>query len=166
MKFGRLPGAFSGPPGGFTSADVRLTPQGIAIQAQNCIDIVKSPSVLKAALDALTPRDMVDRSQPDAIEWLRNRLSATFPGDGEIFELRLDGGDAKEDNVLLQAVIDAFIAAMKAPPESPADPNAAAVPPGYLSPYLGSNFNLASAAASIPRHSPTPWNNPAKRASR
>ena len=73
---------------------------------------------------------------------LSDRLSVTFPGDGEILELKLNGGDAKEDTALLQAIIDAFLAAMQAPPESPADPNAAPDSaddaPGDLSQYASS----------------------------
>jgi beta-lactamase regulating signal transducer with metallopeptidase domain len=124
ISFNRLPGAFNPAPNEFNDADARLTPQEIELQAKNCLAIVKSPAVLKAALEKITPRETVDM-EPANAAWLQNRLSATFPGDGEILELKLEGGDAKEDSVLLQAVIDAFLAAMNMPPESPADPNAA-----------------------------------------
>ena len=140
ISFKRLPSPFD-------DADIRLTPKEIELQAKNCLAIAKSPSVLRAALQSFTPQDAQEMWQDQAVEALKNRLSATFPGDGEILELKLEGGDAKEDSALLQAVIDAFIAVMKASPASPADPNAAAVPPGDLNRYIGRDVTPAPAIA-------------------
>ncbi|MBA4104258.1 MAG: hypothetical protein C0485_00745 [Pirellula sp.] len=161
VKFNLLPGAFSGAPETFNVAAARLTPQAIELQARNCLAIIKSPNLLKAALAVITPRETVDMQPAKAAEWLKNRLSATFPGNGEILELKLEGGDAKEDNALLQAVIDAFLAAMKAPPESPADPKAAsdsAAAPGDLSHYVSP---AASPALTAESSDVAPYKHPA-----
>ena len=135
----------------FASTAQRATPQEIERLAMNSLALVKSPAVLKAALNVVTPRDSLDMWQDEAVEHLQKRFTAAFPGDGEILELQLEGANAKEDAALLQAIIDAFIAAMKTPPQSPADPNAAsdsAGAPGDLSRYMAGTADRAPKASS------------------
>ena len=135
----------------FDAAAKRATPQQIAGRVKDCLALIESPAVLKAALDVVTPRDLLDMGKDEAVEHLKKRFTAAFPGDGEILELKLEGANAKEDAALLQAIIDAFIAAMKTPPQSPADPNAAsdsAGAPGDLSRYMAGTADRAPKAGS------------------
>ncbi|BBO36350.1 M56 family metallopeptidase [Lacipirellula parvula] len=123
VDFDRLSGASA-------SAGGRTTPQEIQRNAMNCLTFVKSPNVLRAALNAVTPKNFTITWSADAVEQLQERLSASFPGDGEILELKLKGDEKIPGNeILLQAIIDAFIAAMKTPPGTSADANAAPTPP-------------------------------------
>ncbi|WP_428307163.1 M56 family metallopeptidase [Lacipirellula sp.] len=123
LNFDRRPGALA-------SAGGRTTPREIQRYAMNCLTLVESPTVLRAALNAVTPKNFTIAWSDDAVEQLQERLSASFPGDGEILQLELKGDEKIPGNdILLQAIINAFITSMQAPPESAAEANATPTSP-------------------------------------
>jgi hypothetical protein len=94
----------------------RFTPQAIERQAMNSLALVTSSEVIEAALASPGVANLqAVKQQADAAAWLADRLRVSFPGEGEILELRLEGegSGAAEDQKLLNAVIDAYKSAME-----------------------------------------------------
>jgi hypothetical protein len=94
------------------SASTRVSPQEIEKQAMDALAMATSRGTLKAALARPGVGQLRNiRGNNNAEAWLRNRLQLSFPGSGEIMELKLEGRNngAEEDRQLLQAVIDAFL---------------------------------------------------------
>ena len=91
--------------------DQRLSPQEIEKQAMNHLALLKSQMVLEAALQK---QDIADL---DAVRATRARnscgcvgdLRVSFPGDGEILEIRYEGKeDAEQMAKVVDAVVDAY----------------------------------------------------------
>ena len=99
-------------------AGARPTAQQIERKKTDCLALIQSPAVLKEALAAVPSQNPNATLNDEAVEELSARLTATFPGGGEIMELKLTGGQENEDPALLQAIIDSFIKAMAPPADS------------------------------------------------
>lgn len=92
-----------------TSTD-RLMPQEIERQAMNHLALLKSPLVLDAALQNqdIANLDAVRAHKGQEMLWLLDELRVTFPGDGEILEVRYEGDEDPNQMVM---VIDAVVKA-------------------------------------------------------
>lgn len=105
------------------AASARVSPQEIEQQAMNAIALVTSRSTIEAALAKPGIGQLRNiQGNRNAGAWLRNRLRVTFPGDGEIMELKLEGRNngAEDDRQLLRAVVEAYLGEVdKAGPGSP-----------------------------------------------
>ncbi|MCH8840682.1 MAG: polysaccharide biosynthesis tyrosine autokinase, partial [Planctomycetes bacterium] len=87
-------------------------PKEYEIFQQTQLALFKSHFVLNAALNRsdISQLDAVVKEEPDALAWLSDELKVSFPGEGEILEVRFDGEeDPAEIMKLVDAVIDAFI---------------------------------------------------------
>lgn len=94
------------------SATARVSPQEIEQQAMNSLALATSRSTLEAALAKPGVGQLSNiQGRENTVNWLMDRLNVTFPGDGEIMEMRLEGRGrgAEDDRHLLQAVIDAYL---------------------------------------------------------
>jgi hypothetical protein len=90
-----------------------LSLQEIEQQAMNAIALVTSQSAIEAALAKPGIGQIRNiQGNGNAANWLRNRLRVTFPGDGEIMELKLEGKNngAEDDRQLLGAVVESYLA--------------------------------------------------------
>jgi capsular exopolysaccharide synthesis family protein len=96
-----------------TKSQRYISPQEIQRQAMNHITLLKSPMVLTAAL--MNP----DIAQLDAVRnnrhregedllWLMDELKVSFPGDGEILEVKYDG---EEDAEQMRRIVDEVVKA-------------------------------------------------------
>ncbi|RIK74138.1 MAG: hypothetical protein DCC67_16970, partial [Planctomycetota bacterium] len=90
----------------------RPSPVEIERQAMNHLALLKSPMVLEAALSdqTIAGLDAVRNQGNEALLWLTNDLKVSYPGDGEILEVRYEG---KEDPVQMEKVIDAVVNAYR-----------------------------------------------------
>jgi capsular exopolysaccharide synthesis family protein len=81
-------------------------------EAMSHLALLKSPLVLDAALQRpeIAQLDAVQAYGPDAILWLTDELKVSFPGDGEILEVRYEGD---EDSGEMIKLIDAIVRAYK-----------------------------------------------------
>ncbi len=96
----------------FDSGRPTVNPQLIEREAQNHIALLKSPLVLEAALQRqeIAQLDAVTYYGNDAELWLLDELKVSFPGEGEILEVKYEG-DADPDDMV--KVINAIISAYK-----------------------------------------------------
>ncbi|BBO30720.1 tyrosine-protein kinase domain-containing protein [Lacipirellula parvula] len=94
----------------FDNQSERLTPQDVQRQAMNHLTLLKSPLVLDAVLQQgdIANLDAVRAHQGQEINWLTDELRVTFPGDGEILEVRYEG---EEDADQMVKVVDAVVKA-------------------------------------------------------
>jgi len=90
----------------------RLTPKDFEIFQQTQLTLLKSQFVLQSALSKpeISQLDAVVKEEPDPALWLYEELRVSFPGEGEILEVRYDG---EEDPEEMKRVVDAVIAAYK-----------------------------------------------------
>ncbi len=88
----------------------RLSPMEIERQAMNHLALLKSPLVLDAALQdqRIAGLDAVRAHAGQELLWLQDELNVSFPGDGEILEVKYEG---EEDPEQMKAVIDAIVKA-------------------------------------------------------
>src|SRR5690606_10767959 len=79
----------------FETTTDRLMPQEIERQAMNHLALLKSPLVLDAALQQqnIANLDAVRNHKGEEMLWLLDELRVTFPGDGEILEVRYEGDE-------------------------------------------------------------------------
>jgi succinoglycan biosynthesis transport protein ExoP len=94
----------------FDTQSERLSPAEITRQAQNHLALLKSPLVLDAALQQqdIANLDAVRAHKGEEQLWLVEELKVTFPGDGEILEVRYEGS---EDPAQMAKVVDAVVQA-------------------------------------------------------
>jgi capsular exopolysaccharide synthesis family protein len=94
----------------FFDQQQRLTPKDFEIFQQTQLTLLKSQFVLQSALSrpAISQLDAVVKEEPDPVLWLYEELRVSFPGEGEILEVRYDG---EEDPEEMKKVVDAVIAA-------------------------------------------------------
>jgi succinoglycan biosynthesis transport protein ExoP len=88
------------------------SPQDIERQAMNHLALLKSQMVLEAALarQEIADLDAVRAHRGEELLWLTSELRVTFPGDGEILEVRYEG---QEDPEQMKKIIDAVVQAYK-----------------------------------------------------
>jgi polysaccharide biosynthesis transport protein len=89
----------------------RLMPQEIEKQAMNHLALLKSQMVLEEALAApgIRQLDAVAAHRGEELLWLTSDLRVSFPGDGEILEVRYEGQeDAEEMKKVVDAIVDAY----------------------------------------------------------
>jgi len=73
-------------------------------------ELLKTRFVLLHALRGPDVKELdVDRRYRDPVEWLAQSISVDFPGDAEIMRVSLSAGDPREAQVLVQAVVDAYL---------------------------------------------------------
>jgi polysaccharide biosynthesis transport protein len=91
-------------------SEERLMPQDIERQAMNHLALLKSQMVLEAALAKreINVLDAVQAHKGEEVLWLMSELRVSFPGDGEILEVRYEG---EEDPEEMRKVVDAVVAA-------------------------------------------------------
>lgn len=94
----------------FERQSSRLTAQEIERQAMNHLALLKSPLVLEAAIQQqdIANLDAVRAHKGEEMLWLLDELHVTFPGDGEILEVRYEG---EEDPDQMVKVVDAVVKA-------------------------------------------------------
>jgi len=94
------------------STSVRVSIQEIEGRVMNSIALAKSAKVIGAAVakPGIRERSVASGGSRDAVQGVINRLQVTFPGEGEVMEMRLEGRGrgAEEDRKLLKAIADAF----------------------------------------------------------
>ncbi len=91
--------------------DQRLTAKDFEVFQQTQLALLKSNFVLGAALrrPEISQLDAVIKEEPDPVLWLLEELRVSFPGDGEILEVRYDGEeDPDEIKKIVDAIIDAY----------------------------------------------------------
>ena len=89
----------------------RINPKEYEIFQQTQLATLKSHFVLNAALNRsdISQLEAVFKEKPDALAWLSDELRVSFPGDGEILEVRFDGEENPEEIMkLVDAVIEAY----------------------------------------------------------
>lgn len=81
-------------------------------QAMNHLALLKSQMVLEAALAKreISSLDAVQAHKGEELLWLMSDLRVSFPGDGEILEVRYEG---EEDPDQMKKVVDAVVQAYK-----------------------------------------------------
>ncbi|HEX6963540.1 MAG TPA: hypothetical protein VF175_16855, partial [Lacipirellula sp.] len=96
----------------WSASQDRLTPQEIERQAMNHLALLKSQMVLEAALAKreINSLDAVQAHKGEELLWLMSDLRVSFPGDGEILEVRYDG---EEDYDQMKKIVDAVVQAYK-----------------------------------------------------
>jgi hypothetical protein len=103
----------------------------VTTQPNQQLTLVKSTAVLAAALQDPSLSGVSSlKGKADPVAWLRDRLTASFPGDGEILELRIEGkGSPAGDDYakIVDAVIRAYVAAAAA--TGPDDSTTPRIPP-------------------------------------
>jgi hypothetical protein len=73
--------------------------------------LIKTPIVLFGALRQPKVAELsVIRNQKEPVEWLSDHLAVTFPDDAQLMRVRVFGADAKECEVLVNAVVDSYYA--------------------------------------------------------
>jgi len=80
-------------------------------QAMNHLTLLKSPLVLSAALarQDIADLDAVRHQNGDELLWLMNELKVSFPGDGEILEVKYEGDeDALQMEKVVAGVVKAY----------------------------------------------------------
>ena len=90
---------------------VRINPKEYEIFQQTQLTLMKSHFVLNSALGRkeISQLDAVQKEEPDALAWLSEELRVSFPGDGEILEVRFDGSeDPEEIKKVVDSVINAY----------------------------------------------------------
>lgn len=94
----------------FEKQTARLLPVEIERQAMNHLALLKSPLVLDAALQQqdISNLDAVQAHKGEEQLWLIDDLKISFPGDGEILEVRYEG---EEDPDQMVKVVDAVVKA-------------------------------------------------------
>lgn len=94
----------------FDTQTDRLSAQEIERQAMNHLALLKSPLVLDAAIQQqdIANLDAVRAHKGEEMLWLLDELRVTFPGDGEILEVRYEG---EEDPAQMVKVVDAVVKA-------------------------------------------------------
>jgi len=87
----------------------RLTPKDFEIFQQTQLALLKSQFVLQSALSKpeISQLDAVVK-EPDPVLWLVEELRVSYPGEGEILEVRYDGEEKPEE---MEKIVDAVIAA-------------------------------------------------------
>ena len=96
----------------FTDTDQRLTAKDFEVFQQTQLALLKSSFVLNAALTEpkISQLDAVIKEEPEPLLWLQEELQVSFPGEGEILEVRYDGEeDPEEMKKIVDAVIDAYM---------------------------------------------------------
>ena len=81
------------------------------IYQQTQLALIKSHFVLNTALSRaeISQLDAITKEQPYELNWLADELNASFPGDGEIMEVKIDGEEDKDELVkIVDAVIKAY----------------------------------------------------------
>lgn len=88
----------------------RINPKEYEIFQQTQLTLMKSTFVLNAALtrNDISQLDAVRKEAPDELAWLSEELRVSFPGEGQILEVRFDGEENPED---MKKVVDAVIGA-------------------------------------------------------
>ncbi|MCH7751302.1 MAG: hypothetical protein IH898_03990, partial [Planctomycetes bacterium] len=88
----------------------RINPKEYEIFQQTQLALFKSHFVLNAALNRsdISQLEAVVKEEPDALAWLSDELKVSFPGEGEILEVRFDG---EEDPAEIMKLVDAVIKA-------------------------------------------------------
>jgi uncharacterized protein involved in exopolysaccharide biosynthesis len=96
----------------WTESQERLSPHEIERQAMNHLALLKSQMVLEAALAKreISSLDAVQAHKGEELLWLMSDLRVSFPGDGEILEVRYEG---QEDPDQMKKVVDAVVQAYK-----------------------------------------------------
>jgi len=86
----------------------RLTPKDFEIFQQTQLTLLKSDLVLKEVLarPEISQLDTVIKKEPNASQWLYKNLRVSFPGEGEIMEVRYDGNESPAD---MQKIIESVI---------------------------------------------------------
>jgi polysaccharide biosynthesis transport protein len=95
----------------FADDDLRLTPKDYEVFQQTQVALLKSTFVLNAALTSpgISQLDAVQKELPEPVLWLQDELRVSFPGEGEILEVRYDGEEDPEDmKRVVNAVIKAY----------------------------------------------------------
>lgn len=88
-----------------------MTHQKYEIFQQTQLALIKSHFVLNTALQRaeISQLEAVRKEEPYVLNWLSDELQASFPGDGEIMQVKMDGEEKKEELVkIVDAVIDAY----------------------------------------------------------
>ena len=88
-----------------------INPKEYEIFQQTQLALFKSHFVLNAALSRseISQLDAVVKEEPFALSWLSDELRVSFPGEGEIMEVRFDGEEDPEELVkIVDAVVDAY----------------------------------------------------------
>lgn len=95
----------------FETTNDRLMPAEIERQAMNHLALLKSPLVLDAALQQpdIANLDAVRAHKGEEMLWLLAELRVSFPGDGEILEVRYEGDEDPDQMVkVIDAVVKAY----------------------------------------------------------
>jgi succinoglycan biosynthesis transport protein ExoP len=92
------------------TTSARLSAPEIQRAAMNHLTLLKSPLVLGAALTKqdIADLDAVRNQDGEELLWLTDELRVSFPGDGEILEIRYEG---EEDAVQMEKVVEAVVKA-------------------------------------------------------
>ncbi|MEM9351601.1 MAG: polysaccharide biosynthesis tyrosine autokinase [Planctomycetota bacterium] len=88
----------------------RMSHQEFEIFQQTQLALLKSHFVLQTALGRsdVSQLDAVQKEE-DAVQWLIDEMKVSFPGEGEILEIRYDGEENPEELLLvIDAVVDAY----------------------------------------------------------
>ncbi len=85
-----------------------INPKEYEIFQQTQLALFKSHFVLNAALNRseISQLDAVVKEQPYELKWLSDEIRVSFPGEGEIMEVRFDG---EEDPEEIMKIVDAVI---------------------------------------------------------
>jgi len=88
----------------------RLTLKDYETFQQTQLTLLKSNFVLQSALSRpeISQLATVIKKKPDPVQWLYKGVRVSFPGEGEILEMRYDGKENPED---MKKIIDSVIAA-------------------------------------------------------
>ena len=95
----------------FDTQSDRLSPQEIERQAMNHLALLKSPLVLDAAIQQqdIANLDAVRAHKGEEMLWLLDELRVSFPGDGEVLEVRYEGEENADEMVkIVDAVVKAY----------------------------------------------------------
>lgn len=88
-----------------------INPKEYEIFQQTQLATFRSHFVLNAALSRseISQLDAVIKERPYELKWLSDEIRVSFPGDGEIMEVRFDGEEDPEEIMkIVDAVIDAY----------------------------------------------------------
>lgn len=95
----------------FGNTEKPLTQKQLEQEQLSQLTLIKSATVLNAALTKQTIRELpaVISNQPDPIQWMFDELKVSFPNDGKVMEVRYDGDENPEDMVdIINAIIDSY----------------------------------------------------------
>jgi capsular exopolysaccharide synthesis family protein len=95
----------------FEDARERITYQEMEKQAMNHLALLRAPMVLQLALENqdVAQLDAVRANKGQELLWLMSELRISFPGDGEILEVRYEGdADPDQMKIVIDEVVKAY----------------------------------------------------------